>query len=129
VNNAAMRRYSDILGTTEQSWDEMLGTNVKGYAFCAKYAIPVMKDSGGGSIVNVASIRSTLAGRNMIEYNTTKAAIVGLSGSLAYDHALDNIRVNTISPGPVFTRFHEERAVASGKTIENSKESFRATEC
>ena len=118
VNNAGMRLYQTVLESTNASWDAILGVNVKGYAFCAKAAIPEMKRTGGGSIVNIASNRSVNAGGNMVEYDTTKAAVAGLTRGLAYDHAKDGIRVNTVSPGPVFTRFHERRAAAIGKTVE-----------
>lgn len=118
VNNAGIRHYQGILETDNTTWDRILGVNVKGYAFCAKAAVAAMKKSGGGSIVNVSSNRSTAAGGNMVEYDTTKAAVIGLTRGIAYDHARDGIRANAISPGPVFTRFHEKRAAALGKTTE-----------
>lgn len=118
VNNAGIRHYQTVLDTTSDTWDRILGVNVKGYAFCAKAAIPIMRQGGGGAIVNIASNRSVNAGGNMVEYDTSKAAVAGLTRGLAYDHAKDGIRVNTVSPGPVFTRFHEKRAAAIGKTAE-----------
>lgn len=118
VNNAGIRHYQGILDTDGESWDRILGVNVKGYAFCAKAAVAAMRQSGGGSIVNVSSNRSTAAGGNMVEYDTTKAAVIGLTRGIAYDHARDGIRSNAISPGPVFTRFHEKRAAALGKTTD-----------
>jgi NAD(P)-dependent dehydrogenase (short-subunit alcohol dehydrogenase family) len=124
VNNAGIRHYGTVLATTEQTWDAILGVNLKGYAFCAKAAVPVMRDSGGGAIVNLSSIRALVAGGNMIEYDTTKTAVVGLTRALAYDHAPDGIRVNAISPGPVFTEFHARRAAALGKTEEEFKAAF-----
>ena len=57
VNNAGMRLYQTVVEASAESWDAILGVNVKGYAFCAKAAIPAMRRGGGGSIVNVASIR------------------------------------------------------------------------
>ena len=118
VNNAGIRHYQTIVDTNNETWDRILGVNLKGYAFCAKAAVISMRRKGSGSIVNVSSNRSTGAGRNMIEYDTTKAAVAGLTRGLAYDHAADGIRANTISPGPVFTRFHEKRAEALGKSVE-----------
>jgi len=118
VNNAAVRHYQGILETTGASWDRILSVNVKGYAFCAKAAVASMLRTGGGSIVNVSSNRSTAAGGNMIEYDTTKAAVIGLTRGIAYDHGRDGIRANAVSPGPTFTRFHEKRAAAIGKTVE-----------
>jgi NAD(P)-dependent dehydrogenase (short-subunit alcohol dehydrogenase family) len=124
VNNAGMRLYQTVLEASESSWDAILGVNLKGYAFCAKAAIPEMRRGGGGSIVNIASVRAAVAGGNMVQYDATKAAVIGLTRGLAYDHAADGIRVNAVCPGPVFTRFHERRAAAVGKTPEEFKQGF-----
>jgi NAD(P)-dependent dehydrogenase (short-subunit alcohol dehydrogenase family) len=124
VNNAGMRLYQTVVQASEASWDAILAVNVKGYAFCAKAAIPLMRETGGGSIVNVASIRSVVAGGNMVQYDTTKAAVAGLTRAMALDHAGDGIRVNAVCPGPIFTRFHERRAAAAGKTAEEFRAEF-----
>jgi NAD(P)-dependent dehydrogenase (short-subunit alcohol dehydrogenase family) len=124
VNNAGIRLYQTVVEASEESWDSILGVNVKGYAFCAKVAIPAMRRTGGGSIVNVASIRAVVAGGNMVQYDTTKAAVAGLTRAMARDHAADNIRVNAVCPGPIFTPFHERRAAAAGKSPEAFKEAF-----
>jgi NAD(P)-dependent dehydrogenase (short-subunit alcohol dehydrogenase family) len=124
VNNAGIRLYQTVVEASEESWDSILGVNVKGYAFCAKAAIPAMRRTGGGSIVNVASIRAVVAGGNMVQYDTTKAAVAGLTRAMARDHAADNIRVNAVCPGPIFTPFHERRAAAAGKSPEAFKEAF-----
>lgn len=123
VNNAGMRLYQTVVDASEESWDAILAVNVKGYAFCAKAAIPLMRQTGG-SIVNVASIRSVVAGGNMVQYDTTKAAVAGLTRAMALDHAADGIRVNAVCPGPIFTRFHERRAATAGKTFEQFKADF-----
>jgi NAD(P)-dependent dehydrogenase (short-subunit alcohol dehydrogenase family) len=124
VNNAGMRLYQSVVDATAESWDAILGVNVKGYAFCAKAAIPLMRRAGGGNVVNVASIRAVVAGGNMAQYDTTKAAVAGLTRALAFDHAADGIRVNAVCPGPIFTRFHERRAAAAGKTLEQFGSEF-----
>jgi 2-hydroxycyclohexanecarboxyl-CoA dehydrogenase len=124
VNNAGMRLYQTVVDASEESWDAILGVNVKGYAFCAKAAIPLMRQGGGGAIVNVASIRAIVAGGNMVQYDTTKAAVTGLTRAMALDHAADGIRVNAVCPGPIFTRFHERRADAAGKTPEQFQAEF-----
>src|SRR5262249_59009409 len=82
------------------------------------------RQGGGGSIVNVASIRAIVAGGNMVQYDTTKAAVTGLSRAMALDHAVDGVRVNAVCPGPIFTRFRERRAVAAGKTPEQFQAKF-----
>jgi NAD(P)-dependent dehydrogenase (short-subunit alcohol dehydrogenase family) len=124
VNNAGMRLYQTVVEASEASWDAILAVNVKGYAFCAKAAIPLMREAGGGSIVNVASIRSVVAGGHMVQYDTTKAAVAGLTRAMALDHAGDGIRVNAVCPGPIFTRFHERRAAAAGKTADQFRAEF-----
>jgi meso-butanediol dehydrogenase / (S,S)-butanediol dehydrogenase / diacetyl reductase len=124
VNNAGMRLYQTVVDASEESWDAILAVNVKGYAFCAKAAIPLMREVGGGSIVNVASIRSVVAGGNMVQYDTTKAAVAGLTRAMAHDHAADGIRVNAVCPGPIFTRFHERRAEAAGRTHDDFRAEF-----
>src|SRR2546428_1190479 len=75
VNNAGIRMYQTVVEASAESWDEILGVNLKGYAFCAKAAIPAMRQVGGGSIVNVASIRSVVTGGKTMQYDTTKAAV------------------------------------------------------
>jgi NAD(P)-dependent dehydrogenase (short-subunit alcohol dehydrogenase family) len=124
VNNAGMRLYQSVVEASEESWDAILGVNLKAHAFCAKAAIPEMRRTGGGSIVNVASVRAVVAGGNMAQYDTTKAAVTGLTRALALDHAAEGIRVNAVCPGPIFTRFHERRATAAGKTFEEFRAEF-----
>ena len=74
--------------------------------------------SGGGAVVNIASHRSVVAGPNTVQYDTTKAAVAGLTRSMARDHAVDGIRVNSVSPGPTMTRFHEKRNRDMGMDVE-----------
>ena len=124
VNNAGIRNYVDVTQASEESWDEVLGVNLKGYAFCAKAGIPAMRENGGGAIVNIASVRSLVAGEKSVQYDTTKAAILGLTRSMARDHATDNVRVMAIGPGPIFTDFHEGRATGLGQTHDEYKAIF-----
>ncbi len=124
VNNAAVRNYVDVTEASAESWDHVLGVNLKGFAFSAKAAILAMKNSGGGVVVNLASVRSLVAGPKSVQYDTTKAAILGLTRSMARDHAPDNVRVMAVGPGPIFTDFHENRAEELGQTHEEYKETF-----
>src|ERR1700758_2066777 len=89
-----------------------------GLRFCAKAAVPLMRRSKGGAIVNVASVRSVVAGGGNLQYDTTKVAVAGLTRALAADHSPDGIRVNAVGPGPIFTPFHQRRIAASGETVE-----------
>ena len=82
-----------------------MSVNLKSYAFCAKGAIPAMRKAGGGSIVNVASVRSIVVGGGTLQYDTAKHAVAGLTRGLAIDHGAEGIRVNCIAPGLVKTEF------------------------
>ena len=117
VNNAGIRMYQTVVEATAESWDEILSVNLKSYAYCAKGAIPAMRRVGGGSIVNVASVRSIVAGGNNLQYDTAKHAVAGLTRGLAMDHGAEGIRVNAVCPGPIFTPFHARRLQTSGKTV------------
>ena len=128
VNNAGIRKYQTIVEATSESWDELLGVNLKSYIYCAKAAIPEMRKAGGGAIVNAASVRSVMSGPNTIQYDTAKAAIAGLTRGLAMDHGPENIRANAVCPGPIFTPFHARRIAAAGQTVEQyNEESSRGT--
>ena len=122
VNNAGIRKYHTVVDASAESWDEILGVNLKGYAFCAKAAIPLMRQGGGGNIVNVASVRSVTSVGKTTQYDTTKAAIAGLTRGMAVDHAPDGIRVNAVCPGPTLTPFHERRTRELGRTLEQYRE-------
>jgi NAD(P)-dependent dehydrogenase (short-subunit alcohol dehydrogenase family) len=121
VNNAGIRLYHTVVEASAESWDEILGVNLKGYAFCAKAAIPLLRE-GGGSIVNVASVRSVTSIGKTTQYDTTKAAVAGLTRGMAADHAAEGIRVNAVCPGPIYTPFHEKRIRALGRTFEQYRE-------
>ena len=126
VNNAGIRKYQAVTEASKESWDEMLAVNLLSYALCSRAAIPVMAARGGGAIVNVASIRSLVAGPECVQYDTTKAAVLGLTRSMARDHAAQGVRVNAVGPGPIFTPFHERRAETLGQTHEAYVEEFGA---
>jgi len=118
VNNAGIRLYQDVTQASEESWDQIWGVNVKGYAFCAKAAIPLMRHQSAGSIVNIASNSAFIASANAAQYDTTKAAVTGLTRAMARDHADQGIRVNALCPGPTLTPFHKRRAQAAGMALE-----------
>jgi NAD(P)-dependent dehydrogenase (short-subunit alcohol dehydrogenase family) len=124
VNNAAIRSYERVTTATRESWETMLGINLLGYVECAKLAIPAMAGRDGANIVNVASIRSIIAGRKTVQYDTIKAAILGLTRSVARDHARDGLRVNAVGPGPIYTDFHAGRAKSLGQTDEEYCDAF-----
>jgi NAD(P)-dependent dehydrogenase (short-subunit alcohol dehydrogenase family) len=113
VNNAAIFILKGIDATPEE-WRPMLDINIMGPALVAKHVVPAIRRSGGGSIVNLASISSFIAQPNYVTYNTTKAAILGMTRCMAMDLAPDNIRVNSVCPGVVWTQIVEKQARAMG---------------
>ncbi len=109
VNNAAIFVLRGI-DASPQEWREMLDVNVMGMALVAKHVVPAIRQAGGGAIVNLASISSFIAQPQYVTYNTTKAAILGMTRCMAMDLAPDHIRVNDVCPGVVWTQIVERQA-------------------
>ena len=103
LNNAANDRRHTIAETTPESWDAGIAVNLRHQFFAAKNVAEDMKAAGGGSIVNFGSISWKLKQGGMPVYTTSKAAVQGLTRSLARDLGPFNIRVNTLVPGWVMT--------------------------
>ena len=103
LNNAANDKRHKIEDTTPESWDAGIAVNLKHQFFAAKSVATDMKAAGGGSIVNFGSVSWMLKQGGMPVYTTAKAAVQGLTRSLARDFGPFNIRVNTIVPGWVMT--------------------------
>ncbi|HSW03807.1 SDR family NAD(P)-dependent oxidoreductase [Aquabacterium sp.] len=103
LNNAANDKRHSIETTTAESWDAGIAVNLKHQFFAAKAVCPDMRAAGGGSIVNFGSISWKLKQGGMPAYTTSKAAVQGLTRSLARDFGPFNIRVNTLVPGWVMT--------------------------
>jgi NAD(P)-dependent dehydrogenase (short-subunit alcohol dehydrogenase family) len=121
VNNAAIRRYGDVTVTTADDWDEIFRVNLRSAALLAKHSVPLLTASGGGVIVNVSSVHAVAGRTGMIQYDTMKAGMLGLTRSLACDHADAGIRVNAVLPGVTLTDFHRRRATAAGLAIDESQ--------
>jgi len=100
-NNVGISVRADVLEVKEEDWDRVMAVNVKSIMLAAKYAIPEMKKAGGGSIINISSVAGLRANQST-PYTTSKAAIVGLTRSMAGDHGRDGIRVNCILPGLIY---------------------------
>jgi NAD(P)-dependent dehydrogenase (short-subunit alcohol dehydrogenase family) len=113
VNNAAIFLLKGIDATVDD-WREILGVNVIGTALVAKHAVPEMRKAGGGAIINLASISSFVAQPNYVTYNATKAAVANMTRCMALDLADDNIRVNAVCPGTVWTQIVERLTREAG---------------
>jgi meso-butanediol dehydrogenase/(S,S)-butanediol dehydrogenase/diacetyl reductase len=115
VNVAGVRVYQSLAAATPQDWQHILSVNVLGTAFCCKAAIPALRAAGGGSIVNVSSVYGVMGRRGMGQYDTTKAAVLGLTRALAVEEA-PRIRVNAVCPGSTITPYHIRRAADQGQS-------------
>jgi D-xylose 1-dehydrogenase len=103
INNAANDDRHDVDNVTEEFWENRVNVNLKHFFFCAQSVIPSMRGRGGGAIVNLGSISWHLALPNLALYQMCKAAIEGLTRSLARELGPDNIRVTCVVPGNVRT--------------------------
>ncbi len=101
-NNVGVGSRGNVVDEDPERWQRVMQINVSTMFLMSKYAIPAIKDSGGGSIVNVSSI-SAIRPRGLTAYSASKGAVISLSKAMAVDHATDGIRVNCVLPGPVFT--------------------------
>lgn len=104
VNNAANDQRHDIDTVSLDYWNERIAINQRPMFFTAQAVLPGMKKKGGGSIINFSSMSWHAKGAGYPVYATTKAAVIGLTRSLARDLGPHNIRVNTVTPGWVMTQ-------------------------
>jgi NAD(P)-dependent dehydrogenase (short-subunit alcohol dehydrogenase family) len=103
VNNAGNDARHSIEEVTSQYWDQSMAVNLKHQFFVSQAVIPLMKRAGRGSIINMSSIAWIIPSTGLPVYVTAKAAIVGLTRTLAHELGADNIRVNCVLPGAILT--------------------------
>jgi meso-butanediol dehydrogenase/(S,S)-butanediol dehydrogenase/diacetyl reductase len=121
VNNAAARNYSAVADATAQEWQAVVNVNLVGAANYCRAALPALRRSGRGSIVNVSSCYAVTGRKGMAIYDATKAGQLALTRTLAFEEALHGVRANAVCPGSTLTDFHIGRARAKGKDIEQLK--------
>jgi NAD(P)-dependent dehydrogenase (short-subunit alcohol dehydrogenase family) len=104
VNNAGVTSEGALTGDlTDEGWRAIQAVNLDGVFHCLRAEIRAMRERGGGSIVNMASILSSAGFKNHVAYTASKHAVVGLTRGAAVDHAEDGIRVNAVAPGFIRT--------------------------
>lgn len=107
---------------TEEEWDRVQRTNVKGVFFCTKHAIPSMRAVGGGSIVNLSSIYGLVGAPDVPPYHASKGAVRLMTKTDALLYPADGIRVNSIHPGYIWTPMVENHLKSSGTDIAIGRE-------
>ena len=126
VNNAGIGMTKQIDDVSEQDWDDCLNINLKAAFFGCKFAIPYLRQAGGGSIINTASNAGILPRAHDPVYSISKQALVGLTKSLALCHSIDRIRINAVCPGPVGDTGMMNADLARSTDVEATRQQFIA---
>jgi 2-hydroxycyclohexanecarboxyl-CoA dehydrogenase len=121
VNNAAARNYSSFAEATSAEWQAVIGTNMLGNANYCRAALPLLRAAGQGAIVNVSSCYAVKGRKGMALYDATKAALLAMTRTLAFEEAAHGIRVNAVCPGSTLTDFHIDRTKAAGRSVDELK--------
>ena len=108
VNNAGRGILGTVVTTAEDDWDDIVAVNLKSVFLCSKHAIPVMKANGGGVIVNVASTVAVAGIPDRAAYVASKGGVAALTRAMALDHVADNIRVNAVAPGVIWSNYYDK---------------------
>lgn len=127
VNNAAARHHGPLAEAGDANWEAVLGVNLLGTAAACRAALPALRASGRGSIVNVSSCYAVTGRRGMGLYDASKAALLSLTRTLAAEEAAHGVRVNAVCPGSTLTEFHLQRAQAAGTPLEVLKTQRQTT--
>jgi NAD(P)-dependent dehydrogenase (short-subunit alcohol dehydrogenase family) len=122
-NNVGIGSRGSVVEEKTEQYRRVMQINVESMFLLSKYAIPAMiKTAQGGAIVNISSI-SALRPRGLTTYTTSKAAVIGLTRAMAVDHGGDNIRVNCICPGPMYTPMVYARGMSEAARAQRTKAS------
>ena len=120
VNNAAMRNYSSVAKATPEEWRAVLDVNLLGAANYCRAALPALRRSGRGAIINVSSCYALTGRKGMAIYDASKAALIALTRTLAHEEAAHGVRANAVCPGSTYTDFHRKRGLKLNARDNNS---------
>lgn len=115
VNNAGVETISSCLEVTENQWDNIVNTNLKGAFFCAQKAAERMKEKGGGTIINISSVHDTITRKGLSPYCISKAGVSMLTKCFSLELSADNIRTVTVSPGAIETEMNRKEIEKVGR--------------
>jgi NAD(P)-dependent dehydrogenase (short-subunit alcohol dehydrogenase family) len=107
VNNAGCNLHKGIADTTPEEWDRVLGVDLKGIYLVTRAALPLLREAGSASIINIASVHATMTIADITAYAAAKGGVLAMGRSLAQELGPQGIRVNTISPGFIRTSMVE----------------------
>lgn len=105
--NAGLQHSGAVTDFDATKWDALFAVNARAHFFGAKYAVPLLRKNGKGSIINTSSLAGKRGGPGMTAYSASKGAVIAFTTALAMELAADNIRVNAICPGWVDTAFNQ----------------------
>ena len=115
VNNAGIIHRANAEETTERQWRETMAVNLDAVFFLSRAAVPLLRERGGGAIVNIASDWGLVGGTRAVAYCASKGAVVQLTRAMALDHAGENIRINAVCPGDTDTPMLDAEALQRGR--------------
>lgn len=114
VNNAGIRAYEPLAEAKAETWQRILAVNLLSYAWMTKAALPALRASGRGSLINVSSTHAVNPRAGMGQYDVAKAGILSMTRTLAFEEAASGVRVNAVCPGLTLTPFHVRRFAPEG---------------
>jgi NAD(P)-dependent dehydrogenase (short-subunit alcohol dehydrogenase family) len=123
VNNAGVgQNVAPVVELTDEEWQRVIGITLTGTFYCCRAAGRLMERRGSGSIVNIASINGQNPAALVAAYNVAKAGVISLTKTLALELAAYGVRVNAVSPGPVYTEFNRTVMAQRGKSLNLAEE-------